>query len=619
VKAIAPIVIDVLNMDRQMEHHFNAYGYWAPAIYPYAQQKVFDRFNTEAGQALLMIVDPFEYRCRLTMPKFIMNSTGDQFFLPDSSQFYYDRQEGEQNYLNYVPNTEHSLDGAVSLEDDESAASSLLSFYAGIVFNTALPQFSWSFEDDGSILLNTRTAPTRVQVWSANITEERDFRLDKVGEVWESSAPIIEAPNARYRARIDVPEEGWTGFFMQVQFTNQLSPLFPFTFTTPVRVLPEVYPDFNGRRIVVGSGIDATPMVIVQGSPQEMGRQYGRLMAEEIQAFIPAFYAGVLAANPELTDEVLDATWESVRNAADPGYPGDQSRFEEELHGIAEGADIDYDLLRRANMIPMLANFSGNAVAAVRTASLFESHYQSNSINESLAFGLQNFPCVVMYIPGLGQGFPHANITFAGFAGALTGINLGGVAVSSKGDPDQPGDPLPFFFQGNHYSAMFREILYDSSSIRQARDIAEASRLFRRQHIVVGEGRYLNQAFKAQYTGSDSAPTLWELVDTEFLPKVLADVFYSGPREGVFAPDDVEDGLAFSILRDDLGMIDENTLADVTAALAPEDGNNLLNVIYRSSRSRGAASLDVWFSYALGDQPAHTRPYTHINLQDYLP
>ncbi len=36
---------------------------------------------------MLEIIDPYEYRDLLTMPKLVLNSAGDQFFLPDSSQF----------------------------------------------------------------------------------------------------------------------------------------------------------------------------------------------------------------------------------------------------------------------------------------------------------------------------------------------------------------------------------------------------------------------------------------------------------------------------------------------------------------------------------------------------
>lgn len=52
--------------------------------------------------------DPYEYRARLTMPKMIINATGDQFFVPDSSRFYFDALPGEK-HLRYVPNADHSM------------------------------------------------------------------------------------------------------------------------------------------------------------------------------------------------------------------------------------------------------------------------------------------------------------------------------------------------------------------------------------------------------------------------------------------------------------------------------------------------------------------------------
>ena len=42
----------------------------------------------------MRIEDPFNYRSRLTMPKFIINAGGDQFFVPDSSQFYFNELSG---------------------------------------------------------------------------------------------------------------------------------------------------------------------------------------------------------------------------------------------------------------------------------------------------------------------------------------------------------------------------------------------------------------------------------------------------------------------------------------------------------------------------------------------
>ena len=66
--------------------------------------------GTPEYQALMKIEEPYQYRHRLTMPKFIVNAAGDQFFLPDSSQFYFNDLPGVK-YLRYVPNADHSLEG----------------------------------------------------------------------------------------------------------------------------------------------------------------------------------------------------------------------------------------------------------------------------------------------------------------------------------------------------------------------------------------------------------------------------------------------------------------------------------------------------------------------------
>ncbi|MFN7918506.1 MAG: PhoPQ-activated protein PqaA family protein [Bryobacteraceae bacterium] len=67
-----------------------------------------DWLGTKQMKNLMKIEEPFQYRDRLTMPKYMVNSAGDQFFIPDSSQFYFDKLKGER-YLRYIPNTDHSL------------------------------------------------------------------------------------------------------------------------------------------------------------------------------------------------------------------------------------------------------------------------------------------------------------------------------------------------------------------------------------------------------------------------------------------------------------------------------------------------------------------------------
>ena len=232
VAAIAPAVIDVLNMDEQMKHHFAAYGFHSDAIADYGEMKVFERLDTPEGQSLVKFVDPYEYRDRYAaIPKCLINSSGDQFFLPDSAQFYFHDLPGEK-YLRYVPNTDHGLGGS-------DAHMSLLVFFQSVLSDSPRPKFSWSVKDDGSIEVKTTTTPTTAKLWQATNPKARDFRLEIIGPVWKSST-LEQQGGGKYLAKVPEPDEGWTAFFVELTFDSG-GPL-PFKFTTEVHVVPETLP-----------------------------------------------------------------------------------------------------------------------------------------------------------------------------------------------------------------------------------------------------------------------------------------------------------------------------------------------------------------------------------------
>ncbi|MHC4693969.1 MAG: PhoPQ-activated pathogenicity-related family protein [Planctomycetota bacterium] len=230
VTAIAPAVIDVLNMKKSMEHHFSAYGFYAPAIHDYEEMKIFGRLLTAKGEAMRKLIDPYEYRSRYTMPKFLVNSTGDQFFLPDSAQFYYDDLPGPK-YLRYIPNTDHGL--------DFSAAASLLLFYKSILNDSPLPKFTWKVAGDRIRIKPIEGKIKEVNLWQAGNEKTRDFRVDTIGRVWKSS-PLKPRQNGRYVARVPKPEKGWTAFFVEMVYDS--GDAVPHKFTTQVHVVPQRLP-----------------------------------------------------------------------------------------------------------------------------------------------------------------------------------------------------------------------------------------------------------------------------------------------------------------------------------------------------------------------------------------
>jgi len=231
VIGIVPVVIDLLNIGPSMLHHYAAYGFWAPSIGDYTALHIMDWNGTPQYRALMHIEEPYEYRKRFTMPKLLINASGDQFLLPDSSQFYFDALPGVK-YLRYVPNADHSLRGS-------DARESLLAFYNAILYQQPMPQLSWKLQSDGSIRAETRDRPTKVKLWQATNPEARDFRLETLGPKWTSSV-LVDEGGGVFTAKVPAPEKGWTGFFAEFTFPSGCA--VPFKFTTPVRVLPDTLP-----------------------------------------------------------------------------------------------------------------------------------------------------------------------------------------------------------------------------------------------------------------------------------------------------------------------------------------------------------------------------------------
>lgn len=232
VVAIIPIVIDMLNMEPSFIHHWEAYGFYAPAVGDYVSQGIMDWQGTKEYQNLMKIEEPYEYRERLTMPKFIINATGDQFFLPDSSQFYFKDLLGIK-YLRYVPNGDHSLKETDALE-------TLVACYDAVLNKAPLPRFSWKTEQDGSIRLEVADRPAAVKLWQATNPNARDFRLETIGKAW-ASAELVAERDGVYLAKVAKPEKGWTAYVVELTFKSPGQPA-PFKFTTDVRVVPDVLP-----------------------------------------------------------------------------------------------------------------------------------------------------------------------------------------------------------------------------------------------------------------------------------------------------------------------------------------------------------------------------------------
>jgi PhoPQ-activated pathogenicity-related protein len=122
------------------------------------------------------IEDPFSYRERASMrrvPKYILNAAGDQYFLPDNSQFYYKDLPGSKA-MRYVPNAKHDMAGT-------DVGDSMVAYYQLILAGKPAPRYSWVKRSDGTLVVTPRDKPVSANLWQATNPNARDFRVDIIG------------------------------------------------------------------------------------------------------------------------------------------------------------------------------------------------------------------------------------------------------------------------------------------------------------------------------------------------------------------------------------------------------------------------------------------------------
>lgn len=270
VVGIVPIVFDVLNMEASMRHHFAAYGHFSQAVADYTLHGILPRLGEEAVNELMWIADPYQYRHRVIVPKLILNATGDEFFLPDSSRFYWDELRGE-NYLRNVPNAPHGM-------HNTDAMDTVAAFHWLVVNDRRPPRFSWTRGADGSLQVMPLDPPQSVLLWQATNAEARDFRLAILGPAF-TSTPVEADARGMYTARVPAPERGWSAWFLEL--TYDVGAPRPLKLTTEVVVTPDVLP-FEDKPLNLPTSITGVCSAADSAAAREIGVAIVNAPTEEL-------------------------------------------------------------------------------------------------------------------------------------------------------------------------------------------------------------------------------------------------------------------------------------------------------------------------------------------------
>ena len=222
-KAIAPMVIDVLNMRPHMKLQMSSWGQYSEQIHDYTEKGLQNLLETPQGAILRKIVDPYSYRRRFTQPKLILIGTNDRYWPIDALNLYWKDLVGPK-YVTYVPNQGHGLN------DIARVTGSINALHQHAARGFKLPKLEWKIEADGdhaTLEMTSDKAAREVVLWSAH-SAKRDFREVR----WRSDA--MERRGDAYHARVAVPSEGYTAFFGEAVYGDLTIPYF---FSTNVKVL----------------------------------------------------------------------------------------------------------------------------------------------------------------------------------------------------------------------------------------------------------------------------------------------------------------------------------------------------------------------------------------------
>ncbi|MCM4168587.1 hypothetical protein KCTC52924_02164 [Arenibacter antarcticus] len=211
VTAIAPMVIDVLNMPVSLDYHITAWNEYSDQINDYIKLEIPQTVRSAEGNAITQMVDPYSYRDKLTMPKLIFIGTNDEYWPVDAVKNYIDDIPGE-NYLHYVPNAGHDLAGG------EQALKALSAFWGKLLNEKPQPPLSYKINSDKeSATLTVTTTSKELQnayLWSAD-SEDRDFR----DEEWTPIKIEIKNPKDIFY-HIQFPKNGFKAFYIDLEFSD---------------------------------------------------------------------------------------------------------------------------------------------------------------------------------------------------------------------------------------------------------------------------------------------------------------------------------------------------------------------------------------------------------------
>ena len=211
VEALAPMVIDILNMPVNLNYQIEVWKEYSPQIQDYVALGLVQDIESDRGQTLAQMIDPYSYRKLLNKPKMLFMGTNDQYWVIDAVKNYIDSVPGNY-YIHYVPNAGHDLG------DKQGAIQALSAFWGFTLKHEPYPVTDYkAVPKKKGLEVKIAASKSRLEnvvVWRAT-SADQDFR----DETWESHELPI-AHKRKFKVIETRPTSGYKAFYVDLVYRD---------------------------------------------------------------------------------------------------------------------------------------------------------------------------------------------------------------------------------------------------------------------------------------------------------------------------------------------------------------------------------------------------------------